>query len=180
MADEPQDTTADPEEAGDAAAEEAAVEEPSPSGEADDETSAEGGGGTGPDVEQDEEGVAEVTGHSTQLNESEEPDRVRPGQPTGSIRANARIATLRRSSLGAREDVLDVLKGANKPHGPRHGRQSERDVQSPTPPDQPLARTTPRTTLTAQAGGCPSETTAANPASRRPGKGESPSREASL
>jgi len=67
MADESQDTTADPEEAGDDAAEEAA----------------EGGEGTGPDVEQDEEGVAEVTDHSTQLNESEEPDRVRPGQPKG-------------------------------------------------------------------------------------------------
>ena len=64
MADEPQDTTADPEEAGGAAAEEAAVEEPSPSGEAEDDTSAEGGEGTGPDVEQDEEGVAEVTEHS--------------------------------------------------------------------------------------------------------------------
>jgi hypothetical protein len=82
MADESQDTTADPEGAGDDA-EEAAVEEPSPSGEADDDTSTEGGEGTGPDVEQDEEGVAEVTDHSTQLNESEEPDRVRPDQPKG-------------------------------------------------------------------------------------------------
>jgi hypothetical protein len=80
MADEPQDTTADPEEAGDAAAEEAAVEEPSSSGVADDDTSAEG---TGPDVEQDEEGVAEVTDHSTQLNESEEADRVGFGVPKG-------------------------------------------------------------------------------------------------
>ncbi|MDX6705380.1 MAG: hypothetical protein QOK16_3851 [Solirubrobacteraceae bacterium] len=80
MADEPQDTTADPEEAGDDAAEEAAVEEPSSSGEADDDTSAEG---TGPDVEQDEEGIAEVTDHSTQLNESEEADRVGFGVPKG-------------------------------------------------------------------------------------------------
>ena len=82
MADKPQDTTADSE-AGDDAAEEAAVEEPSPSGEADDDTSAEGGEGTGPDVEQDEEGVAEVTDHSTQLNEAEEPDRVGFGVPKG-------------------------------------------------------------------------------------------------
>ena len=82
MADESQDTTADPEEADDDA-EEAAVEEPSPSGEADDDTSAEGSEGTGPDVEQDEEGVAEVTDHSTQLNESEEPDPLSPGQPRG-------------------------------------------------------------------------------------------------
>lgn len=78
MADEPQDTTADPEEASDDA-----VEEPSPSGEAGDDTSAEGGEGTGPDVEQDEEGVAEVTDHSTQLDESEEPDRVGFGVPKG-------------------------------------------------------------------------------------------------
>jgi hypothetical protein len=83
MADESQDTTADPEEAGDDDAEEAAVEEPSPSGEADDDTSAEGGEGPGPDVEQDTEGVAEVTDHSTQLDESEEPDRVRSDQPKG-------------------------------------------------------------------------------------------------
>lgn len=81
MAEEPQDTTADPEEAGDDAAEEAAVEEPSPSGEADDDTSA--AGDEGPDVEQDEEGVAEVTDHSTQLNESEKPDPLSPGQPRG-------------------------------------------------------------------------------------------------
>jgi hypothetical protein len=77
MADESQDTTADPEEAGDDTAE-AAVEEPSPSGEADDDTSTEG-----PDVERDEEGVAEVTDHSTQLNESEERDPLSPGQPKG-------------------------------------------------------------------------------------------------
>lgn len=83
MADEPQDTTADPEEAGDAAAEEAAVEDPSPSGEADDDTTAAGGEGTGPDVEQDEEGVAAVTDHSTQLNESEQADPLSPGQPKG-------------------------------------------------------------------------------------------------
>lgn len=82
MADEPQDTTADPEEAGDAG-EEAAVEDPSPSGEADDDTTAAGGEGTGPDVEQDEEGVAEVTDHSTQLSESEKADPLSPGQPRG-------------------------------------------------------------------------------------------------
>jgi hypothetical protein len=82
MADEPQDTTADPEEAGDDAAEEAAAE-PSPSGEADDDTSAAGDGGTGPDVEQDKEGVADVTEHSTQLSESERPDPLSPGQPRG-------------------------------------------------------------------------------------------------
>lgn len=78
MADESQDTNADPEEAGDDTAEEAAVEEPSPSGEADDDTSTEG-----PDGEQDEEGVAEVTDHSTKLNESEERDPLSPGQPRG-------------------------------------------------------------------------------------------------
>ncbi len=83
MADEPQDTTKDPGEAGDDAVEEATVEEPSPSGEADEDTSAESGEGAGPDVEQDEEGVAEVTDHSTQLNESEEPDRVGFGVPKG-------------------------------------------------------------------------------------------------
>ena len=58
MSDEPQDTTEDPEAAGDAAAEEAAVDEPSPSGVADDDTSSAGGEGTGPDVTPDEEGVA--------------------------------------------------------------------------------------------------------------------------
>ena len=82
MADEPQDPTEDPEEAEDAAADEAA-EEPSPSGEADDDTSAAGGEGTGPDVAQDEEGVAEVTEHSTQLSESEKADPLSPGQPRG-------------------------------------------------------------------------------------------------
>jgi len=82
MADEPQDPTEDPE-AGDAAAEEAAAEEPSPSAEADDATSAAGGEGTGPDVAQDEAGVAEVTEHSTQLSESEKADPISPGQPRG-------------------------------------------------------------------------------------------------
>lgn len=75
MADEPQDPTEDPEQAGD---DEAAVEEPSPSGE-----SAAGGEGTGPDVAQDEEGVAEVTEHSTKLSESEQADPLSPGQPRG-------------------------------------------------------------------------------------------------
>jgi len=79
MADEPQDTTEDPEEADDAAAE----EEPSPSGEADDDTSAAADAGTGPDVEQDAEGVAEVTDHSTKLEESEKADPLSPGQPRG-------------------------------------------------------------------------------------------------
>jgi hypothetical protein len=83
MADEPQDTTEDPEEAGDDAAEEAPVEEPSPSGEADDDASAAGDAGTGPDVEQDKEGVADVTEHSTKLSESETPDPLSPGQPRG-------------------------------------------------------------------------------------------------
>jgi hypothetical protein len=64
-------------------AEEAAVEEPSPSGEGDDDTSAAGGEGTGPDVAQDEEGVAEVTDHSTQLSESAKADPISPGQPRG-------------------------------------------------------------------------------------------------
>ncbi len=82
MADEPQDTTEDPEEAGDAA-EEPAVDEPSPSAETDDATTATGGEGTGPSVEQDAEGVAEVTEHSTQLSESEKPDPLSPGQPRG-------------------------------------------------------------------------------------------------
>lgn len=75
MADEPQDPTEEPEEAGDAAAEE-------PSGEADD-TSAAGGEGTGPDVAQDAEGVAAATEHSTQLSESETADPLSPGQPRG-------------------------------------------------------------------------------------------------
>ena len=83
MADEPQDPTQEPEEAEDAAAEEPAGEEPSPSGEADDDTSAAGGEGAGPDVTQDEEGVAEVTQHSTQLSESEKADPISPGQPRG-------------------------------------------------------------------------------------------------
>ena len=84
MADEPEDTTAEPEEDGDEGAEEeAATEEPSPSAEADDDTSAAGGEGTGPDVEQDAEGVAEVSDHSTQLNESEKADPLSPGQPRG-------------------------------------------------------------------------------------------------
>lgn len=77
MADEPQDPTEEPDEAADAAA-----EEPSPSGEADD-TSATGGEGTGPDVTQDAEGVAEVTEHSTKLSEAETPDPLSPGQPRG-------------------------------------------------------------------------------------------------
>jgi hypothetical protein len=84
MADEPQDPTEDPDEAANASAEGDAVEEPSPSGEADDDTSAAGGEeGTGPDVAQDEQGVAEATDHSTQLSESETPDPISPGQPRG-------------------------------------------------------------------------------------------------
>ena len=75
MADEPQDTTEDPEEADDAAAEDAAAEEPSPSAAGDE--------GTGPDVAQDAEGVAEVTDHSTKLDESEKADPLSPGQPRG-------------------------------------------------------------------------------------------------
>jgi hypothetical protein len=47
------------------------------------DTTAEGGEGTGPDVEQDVEGVAEVTDHSTKLDESEEADRVGFGVPKG-------------------------------------------------------------------------------------------------
>jgi len=80
MADEPQDTTEEPEEADDAAADETADEEPSPSGEADDDTSA---AGEGPDVVQDAEGVAEVSDHSTKLDESEKADPLSPGQPRG-------------------------------------------------------------------------------------------------
>ena len=81
MADEPQDTTEDPEEADAAAAEEAADEESSPSGEADDDTSA--ASDEGPEVAQDAEGVAEVSDHSTKLSESEKADPLSPGQPRG-------------------------------------------------------------------------------------------------
>jgi hypothetical protein len=77
MTDEPQDPTEDPEDAEDAA------EEPSPSGEGDDDTSAAGGEGTHPDVAHDEEGVAAVTDHSTKLSESEKADPISPGQPRG-------------------------------------------------------------------------------------------------
>ena len=83
MADEPQDPTEGPDEAGDAAEEEAAAEEPSPSCEADADTAAAGGAGAGPDVEQDTEGVAEVSEHSTRLSESEKPNPLSPGQPAG-------------------------------------------------------------------------------------------------